>query len=234
MKAKHSVSVIIPVYNEEKLIEKCLHALTNQTMPPKEIIVVDNNCTDRTIAIAKNYPVRIIRETTQGMTPARNAGFDAARGDILARIDADTVVGNGWVEAIKNRFERDSTLVGLSGPATHVTGIPLPPFVLEGIFGLYTAFFFTFYHQGILFGANCAIRQRVWKMIRTHVCVDDTQVHEDIDLSLHIAPFGSIEKDTDMAVEISGRRYVSMSFYTDYVVRFVRTLRHDIGSKTVR
>lgn len=48
------VSVVIPVYNEEKYIEKCLAALFSQKVKADEIIVVDNNCTDRTIDIVKN------------------------------------------------------------------------------------------------------------------------------------------------------------------------------------
>src|SRR3989304_3585243 len=57
------VSVVIPVYNEEKYIKNCLDSLMNQTEKPDEIIVVDNNCTDKTVSIVKKYKrIKIIQE----------------------------------------------------------------------------------------------------------------------------------------------------------------------------
>ncbi len=63
------ISVVVPAYNEEAVIERCLNALVNQIVPVDEILVVDNNSTDRTAEIAekyREYGVRVIRETVQG------------------------------------------------------------------------------------------------------------------------------------------------------------------------
>ncbi|MCX7955942.1 MAG: glycosyltransferase family 2 protein, partial [Patescibacteria group bacterium] len=81
-----TISIIIPAYNEEKYIENALKSLVNQTEKPDEVIVVDNNCTDKTIKIAKKYqkklPLKIIHETKQGIAYSRNTGFNKAKGEI--------------------------------------------------------------------------------------------------------------------------------------------------------
>ncbi|PIZ98690.1 MAG: glycosyltransferase family 2 protein, partial [Candidatus Levybacteria bacterium CG_4_10_14_0_2_um_filter_35_8] len=80
-----TVSVVVLAHNEEKYIKKCLDGLINQEEKPDEIIIVDNNCTDKTIDICKEYSVRIVQEKTQGIIAARNTGFNAAKYDIISR-----------------------------------------------------------------------------------------------------------------------------------------------------
>jgi len=101
------VSVVIPVYNEEKYIERCLESLQNQQEKADEIIIVNNNSTDKTYDLAKKYPVTIIREPIQGITFARNRGFNTARGDIIARSDADTIIPSDWIKKIKANFQKN-------------------------------------------------------------------------------------------------------------------------------
>ncbi|HET6924501.1 MAG TPA: glycosyltransferase family A protein, partial [Candidatus Saccharimonadales bacterium] len=85
-----TISLVIPVYNEEDHLDACLRSVMAQRIPFDEIVVVDNNSTDKTLWIARTFPnVRIVRETRQGVVHARSTGFDHARGDIIARIDAD-------------------------------------------------------------------------------------------------------------------------------------------------
>jgi len=102
------VSVVVPAYNEEKYIKKCLFSLTNQIVPADEIIIVDNNCRDKTIEIAKKFKVRIVKEKTQGMIPARNRGFNSTRYEIIARCDADVIVPKDWIKRIKKNFENEA------------------------------------------------------------------------------------------------------------------------------
>ena len=115
---KHpSVSVVIPVYNESRRLARCLDALSRQTRAPDEIIVVDNNSTDDSVEIARRYPlVRIITEKKQGITHARSAGFDTARSDVIARIDADSVVRSDWVQTLHQIFA-DETVDAATGTA---------------------------------------------------------------------------------------------------------------------
>ena len=83
------VSVVVPARNEELMIGLCLHSLLNQEVMPDEIIMVDNASDDRTVEIAERFEgIRIIQEARKGIVFARNAGFDAATGEIIARCDA--------------------------------------------------------------------------------------------------------------------------------------------------
>jgi glycosyltransferase involved in cell wall biosynthesis len=77
------VSVIIPCFNEEAVLANCLEALRAQTSVPLEVIVVDNNSSDKTALIAKKFGVKVVQEKQQGLIPARNKGFSVAKGDIL-------------------------------------------------------------------------------------------------------------------------------------------------------
>src|SRR5690348_7890348 len=99
------ISVVIPAYNEEDYIENCLKSLMRQEVMPDEIIVVNNNSTDRTEEIVKKYPVILITEKKKGTIAARNAGFDMAKGNIIVRTDADTVVPTNWIKKIKEDFQ---------------------------------------------------------------------------------------------------------------------------------
>src|SRR5215218_5513436 len=109
------VSIVVPVYNEGAQLAACLEAIAAQRSVPYEVIVVDNNSTDDTIAVAKSFNfVKLLRESRQGVVHARNRGFDAARGQIIARIDADTVLPPGWTGQVQATFQ-NSGVSAVSG-----------------------------------------------------------------------------------------------------------------------
>ncbi|MDB4978697.1 MAG: glycosyl transferase family 2 [Candidatus Peribacteria bacterium] len=112
-----TISVVIPAYNEEKYIGACLDSVIRfKSHRVTEIIVVDNASTDRTADIARSYPgIIVIQETRKGTGFARDAGFRMATGNILAYLDADTRVMEGWFETIEREFTKPN-LVCLSGP----------------------------------------------------------------------------------------------------------------------
>ncbi|RKI88658.1 glycosyltransferase [Parablautia intestinalis] len=86
------ISVVIPSYNREKTIKKCLESVINQTYPPYEIIVVDDGSSDNTIQKIKelNYSkVRILQQNHKGAQSARNYGIKEAKGDYIAFLDSD-------------------------------------------------------------------------------------------------------------------------------------------------
>ncbi|MEO3473878.1 glycosyltransferase [Roseomonas sp. CAU 1739] len=92
------VSVVVPVYNGERLLAKCLHSITAQTLRDIEIICVDDASTDGTPAILRalaqeDARIRILTHATnQGVGPARNTGVRAARGDYIASVDNDDFI----------------------------------------------------------------------------------------------------------------------------------------------
>ena len=89
------ISILIPVYNEEKIIAECLTALTiikQKSVYPIEIIVCDNGSTDRTFEIVKQFEpnVLLVREERRGTSIARQTAFEYSQGALIACIDADT------------------------------------------------------------------------------------------------------------------------------------------------
>ncbi|HVA96962.1 MAG TPA: glycosyltransferase family A protein [Candidatus Acidoferrales bacterium] len=224
------VSVVIPVHNEEKYIGRCLDSLMKQNIKPEEIIIVDNNSTDSSVEIAKKYPVRIISEKQQGITPARNRGFNEARFDIIARTDADTILPINWIKRIKNAFA-DEQLVGISGPASFYD---LPKIFKRSWQSKTTSIQFIKSYNSIvrqilkhdcLYGPNLAIRKNEWNKIKNSVCLDDSKVHEDIDLAIHLAPLGKIKFIRTLTVKTSVRRWKRPEAYIEYLYRGLKSIQ---------
>lgn len=113
-----TISVVIPAYNEEAYLGKTLQSvIENVSDNVIEIIVVNNASTDRTREVAQSFGgVTVVDEQKKGLTKARQAGLNAAHGDILAYIDADTLVRKEWFEIINKEFKQNPKLVFLSGP----------------------------------------------------------------------------------------------------------------------
>src|SRR4051794_27972494 len=91
-------SIVVPAYNEVAYLGLALQALLQQDFAePYEIIVVDNDSTDRTGEIAASYGVTVVRETARGVCQARQRGTIEARGEIVVSTDADTVPPRDWL-----------------------------------------------------------------------------------------------------------------------------------------
>ena len=196
---------MIPAYNEEDYIAACLQAALGQAEPFYEIIVVDNNSTDNTAKIARSFHgVIVISEPQQGVVFARGAGFDAARGDIIGRIDVDTLLSPSWSSQIMNTFT-DTTLAAVSGRPVYYD-VALPKFftAVENFFRRTMVREL----QDILFlqGANMAIKKSSWHQIKQHVCLRQN-MHEDFDLAIHLQEYGhSVIYDDNLVAGLSARR----------------------------
>jgi len=95
---KELASIIVPAYNEEKLIGRTLVSLRKQSYRPIEVIVVDNNSTDRTNGIARKYADKVIFLKDMGAAKARNFGAEKAKGNFLFFIDADFRLSKNAIE----------------------------------------------------------------------------------------------------------------------------------------
>lgn len=117
------LSFVIPAYNEEAYLPACLEAVLAQTQglgSAVEIIVVNNASTDGTREVALRYPgVTVVDEPRKGLTFARQAGFAASTGDLIANVDADSRLTPGWVSQVLIAFVRESSLMALSGPLVY-------------------------------------------------------------------------------------------------------------------
>ncbi|MFH0948013.1 MAG: glycosyltransferase [Elusimicrobiota bacterium] len=103
----NNISIVIPVFNSEKTIGKTIEACLAQSYPSDkiEIILVDDNSTDRTSEIAKKYPVKYLHQTHGGPAKARNTGWRAAKGEIIFFTDSDCVPEKDWVKKMTAFFD---------------------------------------------------------------------------------------------------------------------------------
>lgn len=106
------LSVVVCSYNRAPLLPGCLDSLTAQTLDPAlfEVIVVDNNSTDRTAGIAAAYAerhpnFRAATEPRQGLSHARNLGWRLARGEFVAYLDDDAKATSSWCERVLRAFQ---------------------------------------------------------------------------------------------------------------------------------
>lgn len=101
------ISVVIPAYNEERCLGACLTALNEGSEKPFEIIVADGDSTDGTARLARENGAVVVPNEKRHAAGGRNAGVRAARGDIIAFIDADCVPDKAWLAEIHRAFEED-------------------------------------------------------------------------------------------------------------------------------
>ena len=94
------VSTVIPVYNGERFLAEAIESALAQDYRPQEVIVVDDGSTDSSAAVAARYDeVRLLRQANGGPAAARNAGILAARGELVALLDADDLMAAGRLAA---------------------------------------------------------------------------------------------------------------------------------------
>jgi len=114
------LSFVVPAYNEEAYLPACLESILAQTGElgdAVEIIVVNNASSDRTLQVAMGFKgVRVVDEPRKGLTFARQAGFAASSGELIANVDSDSRLTEGWVQTVLAEFAAEPKLVALSGP----------------------------------------------------------------------------------------------------------------------
>lgn len=198
------VSVIVPTWNEEKYLPKCLHSLRNQTgSKPLEIIVVDGRSTDRTLEIAKKYSDKILVEPSKPVGAARNIGAKHASGGILAFIDADTRACENWLEEIDHTFKTNPRAVGVTGATLPYEGGRLDQLAYHVATGWVQRLSLRLGLPHVA-GFNCAYgKQAFWEAggFDGH-----RQLSEDIGLSLRIRHQGQILFNPEMLAYTSLRR----------------------------
>jgi len=111
------ISIIVPAYNEEKLISSCISSLEKQDFNKEnyEIIVVDNGSTDNTVKVVENFNVKLIYEPKKGISSAIRRGIFEAKGEIITITNADTVVFTDWISNIYKTFKSNPDIVVVSG-----------------------------------------------------------------------------------------------------------------------
>lgn len=197
------ISFIIPCYNEEEHIKACIRSIRKIVWyVPYEIIVVDNNCTDRTAEIAEEESVRVIKEIRKGVVFARQAGYEAARGWLIANIDADSEITENWIWEALSSLSKDD-VVAVTGPLRYKDS----SFTLNLMVKLYYLLAkFSNDHIGVfLQGGNCIIKKSALDKVGGY----DTNIAfygEDTMTAKRIQHLGKIVFNSYMITETSPRR----------------------------
>jgi glycosyltransferase involved in cell wall biosynthesis len=215
------LSVVIPAYNEEALLRRCLTSImeqVEQTGIEAEIIVVNNASTDRTAAIAASFAgVRVVDEPRKGLVRARQTGFVAATGDLIANLDADTRLLPGWIAQVYARFQRDPRLVALSGPCIY-DDLSVPVRVAVRLFyslayGSYLFTRFVLNRSSMLQGGNYVIRRDALCAIGGY----NTALEfygEDTDVAYRLHRVGKVVFTLRLPLYASGRRLATEGVLT--------------------
>ncbi len=221
---KRTITIVIPAYNESGNIKSCLDAIASQIDMPDAVIVVDNNSTDDTVAIAKRYPfVTILHEHTQGIVFARNAGFNATTTDVIARIDADTIIEHDWVKRLRSFYETETAAITGSCYFYNVPHPQLGRRITNGLLYHFN-YFITGYYP--LWGSNMALRRADWQKVANKVCLQN-DIHEDLDISSHLHAAGvATVFDNDLLAGVLMRRsFSSRKARWDFAMQWPRSLR---------
>ena len=103
---KNNISLYIPAFNAEKTIEKSIKSVLQQTLKPKEIIVINDCSTDKTLKLIKNFnQIKIINnKKNYGLAKSRNIALKYSKYDFLASIDSDVVCKKDWLEILLKQW----------------------------------------------------------------------------------------------------------------------------------
>lgn len=239
-----TVSIVIPAYNEEESIAKCLDGCINQTSLPDEIIVVNNKSTDDTVKIVKQYQreypkinIRLLNQSKyQGITPTRDHGFNNAKSDVIGRIDADSIIEPYWVEVLRRTFQQRNVAAATGPVLYHDMPLQKAGFLVDD--KIRSTLYRLAKDHRFLFGTNMAMRADAWQAVKNLTQLDlENEMHEDIDLALTLFENDfEIIYEPSMVAGMSARRLEDSprAFYR-YVMRYERTVKaHNVKSATAR
>lgn len=221
-----TLSVVVPVKDDVEALDHCLELLDRQTVRPLEVIVVDNGSRDNPARVATRYGARLIGEPAPGIPAAAAAGYDAARGDVVVRCDADSRPPRDWLERIGATFAQDPSLTALTGSGDFY-GLPRWRAVVQGrayLEGYYAAMHAALAHPP-LWGSSMALRRERWHDVRDVVHRWDPEVHDDVDLAFALGPHAVIRYDRSLRVGVSGRSLTGAAQWWRRLRRAGRTLR---------
>lgn len=223
------VSVVIPAYNEEKYIGETLSSLLKSeqgTDISYEVILVDNNSTDKTVKVAQKFKdsmdLRIIKEGKQGRGAARARGFKEAKGKIILSTDSDTIFYPGWVEKLASQVKGDVVAVTTSCKIVDLSAVSnwLFNLIQPSTMVLYKVFMGHYWLSGFSFGIS---RSAYEKSGGFDVSL---QAQEDLDLTFRVAKLGKI-KFLNEPVIFSARRFKDglligyYSYIRSYIEAFI-------------
>ncbi|MFS0867221.1 glycosyltransferase family A protein [Microbacterium sp. 179-B 1A2 NHS] len=186
VRVAETVSVVIPVKDDAAALRRCLRALALQSRRPDEIVVVDNDSTDESAAVAAAAGARVVECATPGIPAAAATGYDAAAGSLVLRLDADCVPARSWVEAMTAAASQRPDASVFAGAARFADGPRRLRRPLAAVYlGAYAAVLIPTLGHLPVFGSNMGFRRAAWEAIRAEAHTRDAELHDDLDLAYH-------------------------------------------------
>jgi len=207
-----TISIVVPSFDDAVMLHHCLAALAVQTRPADEILVVDNGSRDATADVAREAGARLITEPERGVLRASAAGFDAATGDLVGRLDADSRPAADWVERVVRHFEDDPTVDVLTGTGSfYGHGRFRQQLGRHGYLGAYFQSMRLVNGRTPVFGSNFVMRREAWREVGGRTHRRDPRVHDDQDISMVLTPGQGIDIDRSLEVWVSARPFDTWS-----------------------
>lgn len=239
------ISFVVPAYNEESYLPRTLTAILAQTANapcPTEIIVVNNASTDRTREVAMSFPgVKLVDEPRKGLTHARQAGMNASTGDVIANVDADSILTPGWIEKVHREFAQNPRLAGLSGPFIYYDLTPrqsrLVRLYYMAAYGAYITNRYILRVGSMLQGGNFVVRRSAVEQIGGFN-LNISFYGEDADLARRLVAAGQVKFTFELPMYSSARRLAKEGIATmalRYATNYISTtfLKRPIHKKHI-
>ncbi len=195
------VSVIVPTFNEEKIIEKCLLSLKRQTFRDYELVVVDGHSKDGTVGIARKYVDEVIFDEGKGAAAARNLAVRKVKSEIVAFVDGDTIVPENWIEVLVRAFDKGA--VGVGGPLLPEGGTLVDEiffFLMADLVRRMSSRFGSHHFSG----NNCAYSREIY--LKSGGFREDLDMLDDVEFSMRVGKYGKEIFEPKMVAVASIRR----------------------------
>ncbi len=219
------ISFVVPAYNEQALLTRSLTAIRDEIHragqilgKDAEIIVVNNASTDNTRDVALSVEgVQVVDEPRKGLVQARWCGFEHSSGELIANIDADTIIPPGWLTEVMKQFARSEKLVALSGPYIYY-GVPRRVNMVVGAyyrmaFSVYLFNRFVLNVGSMLQGGNFIVKRSAMLKLGS----PDLRFSfygEDTDMARRLSKVGGVKFTFRLPAESSGRRLGGEGVFT--------------------
>lgn len=214
------ISFIVPCYNEEKNIKVCLLSIFEEIQRSNvvaEVIVVDNNCTDKTSEIAKSLGAIVVSQPKKGVVWARQKGYEISKYDLIANIDADSYLSPLWIDiALKNIKPED--VVAITGPLHYYDS---NWFVKKATKLYYIgAYISNKFIGATIQGGNCVIKKKYLDMCNGY----DTSIPfygEDTMTAMRISKYGNVKLLLDLKINSSARRLKNQGVFNTTILYII-------------
>lgn len=196
-----TISVVVPIADDGEWLGLCLAALAAQQVAPHEVIVVDTGASPETALVAEAAGAAVLSRPGAGLAAAAAAGYDAATGELIARLDGGAMPPANWLRQIRASFAADPALAAVTGRGVFAELSPVRRLVASaGYHGVYFLVLGVALGQVPLHAANFAMRRAVWEAVQGQVHRSDPQVHDDLDLTMRLGRGRRVRFESRLAV----------------------------------